>query len=57
MAHHDEPKAGLALLLSGEHWKRRFALWGGGLAVARAALVVAKASDAPLKVIPGVVAQ
>jgi H+/Cl- antiporter ClcA len=56
MSHHDEPKAGLALLLSGEHWKRRFALWGGGIAVALAAIVFAKASDAAFSVFRGVVA-
>jgi hypothetical protein len=42
--HHDE--AGLAVLLSGEGWARRLALWGGGVAVALAAIAFSKAADA-----------
>jgi H+/Cl- antiporter ClcA len=41
---HDE--AGLAVLFSAEGWSRRLALWGGGLAVALAAITFAKAADA-----------
>ena len=36
--------AGLGVL-SGASWKRRAALWGGGVAVALAAILFAKASD------------
>ena len=54
--HDDEPhKSGLALLLSGEHWKRRAALWGGGIAVALAAIAFAKASDVAFSVFQRVV--
>ena len=52
----DAPSSGLALLLSGEQWKRRLALWGGGVAVALAAIVFAKASDAAFSVFRGVLA-
>ena len=52
----DAHKSGLALLLSGEQWKRRLALWGGGVAVALAAIVFAKASDAAFSVFRGVIA-
>ncbi|HYG05627.1 MAG TPA: chloride channel protein [Stenotrophomonas sp.] len=33
-------------MLSGESWRRRVALWGGAIAVALAAIIFAKASDA-----------
>lgn len=41
----DAPPSALHRLLSGADWKRRAALWGGGVAVALAAIVFAKASD------------
>ena len=40
------PPSAFDRLLSGESWKRRAALWGGGVAVALAAIAFAKASDA-----------
>jgi H+/Cl- antiporter ClcA len=40
------PASGIALLLSGEDWRRRMALWGGAIAVALVAIVFAKLSDA-----------
>lgn len=51
----EPPEAGLELL-SGENWKRRAALWGGGAAVALAAIVFAKASDAAFTVFGMVIA-
>ena len=51
----DAHRSGLAFLLSGEHWKRRAALWGGGVAVALAAIAFAKASDAAFSVFRRVV--
>jgi H+/Cl- antiporter ClcA len=41
----DPSPSALARLLSGESWKRRAALWGGGVAVALVAIAFAKASD------------
>jgi H+/Cl- antiporter ClcA len=51
-----EAKVGLALLLWGEGWKRRVALWSGALAVALAAIVFARASDAAFGVFTRVLA-
>lgn len=52
----DHIHAGLARLLSREAWKRRLALWGGAVAVALAAIVFARASDAAFGVFRHVVA-
>lgn len=52
---HDEFDAGLDLL-SGAGWRRRAALWTGAVAVALAAIVFAKASDAAFSVFRGVIA-
>jgi H+/Cl- antiporter ClcA len=52
---HDDSDAGLDLL-SGAGWKRRAALWTGAVAVALAAIVFAKASDAAFSVFRGVIA-
>lgn len=52
----DAHPSGVALLLSGEDWKRRLALWGGGVAVALAAIVFAKASDTAFSVFRGILA-
>lgn len=41
----DTPPSAIDRLLSGADWKRRAALWGGGVAVALAAIAFAKASD------------
>ncbi len=66
MAAHEQPPhnkhvatehgGGLKLLLSRESWRRRLALWGGGIAVALAALVFTKASDAAFSVFKGIIA-
>ncbi|WP_240318503.1 chloride channel protein [Lysobacter sp. TY2-98] len=52
--HHDE--AGLSVLLSGEGWSRRLALWGGGIAVALAAILFTKAADAAFAVFTRILA-
>ncbi|NUS38346.1 MAG: chloride channel protein [Lysobacter sp.] len=41
----DTPPSAIDRLLSGADWRRRAALWGGGVAVALAAIAFAKASD------------
>ncbi|WP_454829743.1 chloride channel protein [Pseudoxanthomonas wuyuanensis] len=46
MAAHDDAHDASHPLLSRQSWKRRIALWGGAVAVALAALLFAKASDA-----------
>ena len=43
-------------LLSGASWKRRAALWGGGVAVALAAILFAKASDLAFSLFRGMLA-
>ncbi|MEZ5566659.1 MAG: chloride channel protein [Gammaproteobacteria bacterium] len=51
----NEQEAGLRQLLSRESWKRRLALWGGGVAVALASLLFAKASDAAFSIFERIV--
>jgi H+/Cl- antiporter ClcA len=55
-ARDDDHEAGLDLLMSRTSWKRRAVLWGGGIAVALAAIVFAKASDAAFSVFRAVIA-
>src|SRR5512141_12870 len=56
MSQRPEAKVGLALLLWGEGWKRRIALWSGAIVVALAAIVFARASDAAFHVFGRVMA-
>ena len=56
MASTPPPSTGFRPLLSGANWKRRLVLWGGAVAVALAALLFAKASDAAFSVFRHVLA-
>ncbi|MEO6138548.1 MAG: chloride channel protein [Luteimonas sp.] len=51
-----DTRVGFALLLWGEGWKRRIALWSGAIAVALVAIVFARASDAAFRVFERVMA-